>query len=1259
MPARAVATFAQALKSGDVVYCRWGRGPDKGEYIGRITKEASPGLPAAVTWFKELCPPCNVWRRIADLPTTLPASSIVYKDLQKVIWERDKAEAGPCACNVLPSSNRESSEGPDELPPPPIPPVHPPPTRHHPYSALVLGPTQETQNVIPQSPTRVIELQDNTLRPEKTEKTVRLTHGTVRRMVTTLSLGTHFETSWSTNGESGTWLGVIARQSYPGIPTQVQYPYEYCNRCAAWHAFDDPSPLWDLPARGVSYYTLRTIESPPIAASKCAARTPPLGCEDASTELLLSPCTSDDSDSDTSTETETEPQAPPMSAPHQLPLNQRQPRSLTIDDLFADERQLPVEASGSPSLKTLLGVHIFAQRPGHVPVLAWRTVSEGTRRLHIRWLRALQAITDTRSSAPIASAIVGYVLQHANQRHWTWSTVSSTLSTIASAVAALPLYSNQTVGHDLRQNPLYHSALKRAAHLAKISHIEHPTVVMRWSDFSALQAKTTSAPVRLLLELSWFFAARVGDMRKVLARDVEITPHTPFNSAVNITFRMGKGAAWWGPYTIRSILPQDVAQRLSGWLSTLAPTSMVFQSFHQRILSTITNAQRFPLRSIRRGMLVHMAQKGVGSDDLMVLSGHKNPNTLSRYLGWGKDIPSTVAEERVQHYGGEPSTSTQTEGTTSPSPDAPARTVGPRVGPHSGYVGNQGRRTRAPPTFLPIHAPSTMELGIDKVPDPSWPLHAKHVGTLNWDEVHALASEICTSDPIFREKLRTAQRWLLSTDFYYPPPPAASHASLSPPRPTTAKFRPGDLATLLAAGKIEPCIAPQNWTTAWLTPQFSKQRFRPIFEPRLNCTLSDAALPVLHYPSRVERRANLRRFIVELDFAGYFDQFEMSPEVRSHYAFASDGAIYQLTRMPMGARFAPGVAQLVTWLVAWGVTTNVTTVTVIDNIRICSDSLPDLRRAYDLVVARAHRLGITINAHDFPTALPARSLGEQLTLSKGHIFVGICENHRNNLTEVKSRLEQADRPFSRRQLAAAFGLAYYCGSIFDSDVSLRLCANFDLLRAYSNFFAEPTGWDTIATAPTLRQLLALYIADVLRHDPMPSPSAPTAPPAYPTLSHFDAICVVDACSSGWAAYVITASTCCLVQQSFERVMKYSAHAEPLAASKALAWIKATIPAVRRVALVSDHAALASAQRRPGGGGGHSNAFFLNSALAAAYQKFDDCQIYHIPGEANPADLPSRSTDSLSLIARPATFSLPPDGITHPYTNSLVRETYMV
>jgi hypothetical protein len=1082
-------------------------------------------------------------------------------------------------------------------------------------TSVVVGPPSTPQNTSPRA----------------------LSHGGVRAILRTRPIGTLVRVRWANRLDAGEWWGRVVRKSEYGVQAQICFTASRCDQCGSIMPID-PDLTIAMPTSGIVYFEVEIVDHLPTMGS--------CGCDsEASSVASFTDRDSSETDcaSDSSSESDLETVSQPLVECETRDARTDHSPSLPsvthhVDDLFGEERAaaaLP-EHSASVSLKTALHTHIFNERPAHVPLLAWRKLSDATRRLHIRWLRELQSILPPRCYAPVATAVIHHVTGLANSRRWRWSTISSTLSTIASALASLPLYSRH-VGPciDLRNDPIFATAMARAAHLARVSRVEHPTPIMTWTEFERLRTACKGAAVRLLLEVAWFFAARVGDARKLLRRDVEVTLEAPLSdrqqqAAITATFRLGKGAAFAGPYTVRALVPVDVAQRLAGWLAPLSPNAQVWTSSTQRSLSALTNASGFPLRAVRRGMLVHLAQRGVKHEALMLLSGHKNAATLMHYLGWGRDTDRVAAEARADAYGGEP-------------------LLGPRMGSFSGVVGRSGQRVRPPPEMFPRHAPDLTCLTAETpAVDPTWPLHVKPVGVVNWDEVFALAKAVGCS---FVESLQCAHAWVSSARFY-----GSDVARHSPSIMT--RLRVGDLETLRDAGKIEPCLQPLNFCSAWLLPQPSKKRFRPIFEPFLNSTLSMADLPVLRYPSRLERRATLRELFVEIDFAAFFDQFELSPEVRPHFCFRAAGQFWQLTRLPMGARFGPGVAQYVTWLLVFGIADErVQVCTCIDNIRLSSDCLERLRDAYQIVMGRAQRLNITVNDHTFPTPTPAKSLGEKISRNaQGKLEVSLTDAHADAL-----RNAQPDCTWTKRRIASLAGLTLYCAAVSNAR-HLHLSQRSDFLRAYSAFFAVDEPWDSPSShTASLLPHLARFIHDVVAQPPVGIPPVPTLPPK-PTLAAYDTIIFVDACSTGWAAYVCRRKDTTLLQQRFVPTVRYSAHAEPLAARLTLAWLHAHCPDADRVAVVTDHEALVSGQRRAlSGFGGHSTAYQLSAAYGLAYSRYGRTEFFHIEGAANPADAPSRSAHKLAtdaVVACVVDVVLDTTSATHPFA-AVPRPAFMV
>jgi len=185
--------------------------------------------------------------------------------------------------------------------------------------------------------------------------------------------------------------------------------------------------------------------------------------------------------------------------------------------------------------------------------------------------------------------------------------------------------------------------------------------------------------------------------------------------------------------------------------------------------------------------------------------------------------------------------------------------------------------------------------------------------------------------------------------------------------PTRAKLRyaaftADQIRQLRDADKIRPHRGPVlGYVKAFTVAQHTKKRLRIIAEPFLNSQIRREHLYEVHYPFRYERRARARdvKFSAELDFAAFFDQFELSERVMAYFVMRSkeevDGhQLFVLTRLPMGASFAPSVAQAVTSALVAPLLTmpGVIVDTMIDNVRVMAHSGDAFIGAMRLLLAR-------------------------------------------------------------------------------------------------------------------------------------------------------------------------------------------------------------------------------------------------------------------------------------------------------------------
>ncbi|MDP3761986.1 MAG: hypothetical protein Q8R01_15875 [Ramlibacter sp.] len=294
--------------------------------------------------------------------------------------------------------------------------------------------------------------------------------------------------------------------------------------------------------------------------------------------------------------------------------------------------------------------HIFAGRPPMVHALAWAQLAPATRALHARWLHRIRGMPADLSSVPLPRAVLELVMRMAHARDWAWSTVASALSSAASALVSLPLYSTELNGVDIRSDPAYSAAMRRAQQNARISvrtsisEEMTPDVFRQLCGVDAASGSVVVLPsARLLLQVAWAFAGRIGDIRQLRPNDITFGAESPTGRMAVATFRFGKGAAFWGPYSVHSVLPAATAKDLVAFAAVAKPGEPMWTTRDQALLSATVRELGLTLRSVRRGALLEAARRGVADENLRLLSGHKRQDTLLRYLGWGVASASATA----------------------------------------------------------------------------------------------------------------------------------------------------------------------------------------------------------------------------------------------------------------------------------------------------------------------------------------------------------------------------------------------------------------------------------------------------------------------------------------------------------------------------------------------------------------------------------------------------------------------------------------
>eukprot|EP00760_Papus_ankaliazontas_P016562 PhM_4_TR16809/c0_g1_i6/m.52213 len=564
------------------------------------------------------------------------------------------------------------------------------------------------------------------------------------------------------------------------------------------------------------------------------------------------------------------------------------------------------------------------------------------------------------ASWPMPKAAVELVLRYAQSRSWAWSTIASNLSMVASALESIQMYSNATEPVNIRNDPYFKAVCEKAQKNARIAALRpFKSAALSHANYINIAERLKSRPAAwCLLHLSWHFASRLGDMRRISPRELTFDFSECSSTIPAIaTFTEGKGAYFWGPYTLHTRIPYEQATSIQEYLRVRMQTGYphAFSTGDQEHIAT--EIRRLPdhtVRSIRKGAINFLATCGVTNAHLQLLSGHRSEDTLKRYLEWGRNDHDAKAAARARNTLIEKYVSSAQRPEVSGGSEYVRH---PRwMGMHSGYHGDkQGRRTKAQPKMFPFKAPSSTDLGIVTTQrNASTTFHAvKNLSAVNFTTLFDI-----THNEDLRNELQIAHRWTTSSEFYGTaemPPIAKCQVPYS-------RFTAQQALTLLECEKMVPFSGTiRGAVKGFCAFQENKNRDRPVFEPLYNHLISKEKLPAVTYQPRLSNRAKLakRKFFWEFDFRAWYDHLLLDPSVYDMHVLRLSTPIewngerhdtFALTRVAMGSSFSAHVAQTVTWALLEEVLgmPEVVVATMIDNVAIASDDEdkpPFLRRA--------------------------------------------------------------------------------------------------------------------------------------------------------------------------------------------------------------------------------------------------------------------------------------------------------------------------
>ena len=936
---------------------------------------------------------------------------------------------------------------------------------------------------------------------------------------------------------------------------------------------------------------------------------------------------------------------------------------------------------------------IVDKKPDRVPLIEWAALSSSTRRNHIKILHEIQQLPFKENNTALPDAIVNMVLERGCSRGWRWSTAATYLSSCASACRDLTFYTDANEGIQLDKSHSFKTALSQACKLAKTSLGEPvKSRAFTMEEFNRLSEALKETEAWYLLQLTWYIAGRIGDVRRLVPQciyiDLESAADDQQYVTVKAKFVEGKGAAFWGPYTITTSMPREVAQQLSEYLRDKPVDSHAFTVRHQSAVSKAI-AKLYPdhhsVRSLRRGRLVTLADQGMTDLDLQQLSGHKKKSTLMRYLGWGHHSCDGKRTAKEAARADEAAVKKVLGG-------AATDVKGMWAGANSGLRGVAGKRRQETPQLFSAKAPSRSECGLPSDGDEDtsdWIVHAPDFK--NCLQSHAILD--AAQAPDLKQAMEQTEEYRTGSSHYGDTGPP-----LTPDQIPLAKFAPFAVRQMLQNNLISPfdleSMQIKSGCNAFLNAEPHKKRWRIITETLFNRTLDKSRLPPLEYPSGREVAANVanKKYAIEFDFKGYYFQILLGDN-KEYYVIRTKEPIYWegqyhnlfvFNKMPMGGAHSAHVAQTSTWCLLEPVMEmDVYTATMIDNVLIAADDPKEFVKAVKTFLSQCDKFSATVNkresydvsdaailqkGRDFYNAKAGKDANERsvfLGVAYQGNKVGNSEKNLKKLRDAYERLQQAssnpqDVKVTRRQLASIISLCAWMAYV----LQIPLCHHGGVLRLFSMLEQKSGSWDDHVviehrTLNTLRPLVQQILDNFLVEPYCPEVPADNDGKVLPA-SHYDIVIICDAYLKGWGGYVWIDKDMYEVKQGWALENKYSAHAEPQAAMSILQWAKRMYrekfgsKARPSVALVTDHEAIPQRQRRPiSGRGGFSPAYHLNQFYRELYGEDgrNNGQVFYVEGHRNVADAVSRKPE----IGDPLTWDyivdrrLPNlDQFTHPY-----------
>lgn len=286
-----------------------------------------------------------------------------------------------------------------------------------------------------------------------------------------------------------------------------------------------------------------------------------------------------------------------------------------------------------------------------------------------------------------------------------------------------------------------------------------------------------------------------------------------------------------------------------------------------------------------------------------------------------------------------------------------------------------------------------------------WPIHAKRVGKMEWEEVDQFVQRHGTEE----EKTK----WKYYAGFFHKENRYIHIDQRSAGwRPRITSLTCEDIHTLQEYGVIELAEERQikNDVNSFVVAETSKLRKRFITETDIiNDEFEIPEEMKLHLPGVEEVVQQMKKGPVAscVDFAAYYHQFPLDVELRNYFGFrTSDDNCFRLCTIPTGQRQCVGVAQLLSSIIARTAARGVcATTTFIDNLRFIGE-VEEVNNCVDRLYNICSALKATLNESREEAEPESRYDFLGLSLDHGEQAVRLASKSIHKLQEAKTILYQ-------------------------------------------------------------------------------------------------------------------------------------------------------------------------------------------------------------------------------------------------------------